>query len=236
LEKSTFRLSPASTSIIAISVFWYPLEVVMLNLSGRSYVHYYMAICAICTVLFAFLADRIEKVLVIYRIPAVNILVTLGWSIGIILTLIYNPINTMRVIYTPESNQNNQISETVQYLVANTQPDDKVLIWGAEPVINFLSNRSSATRFTYVNTFYTKGYGGKAVSAEVLADIQANKPLIIIYTGDTPFVNITPEHNCTLPSQALPDGMDSVMKAICANYHYFGNIGPAGWKIYRINQ
>lgn len=235
LEKTTFRLSSASTAIIAIAVLWYPTEVVMVNLSGRSYLHYYMALYAICTVLYALLTDQIKKLLAFWKIIGVNILVALGWSIGIVLTLIYNPIATMRVMYTPEGKQNNQIWMAVRYIVANTQPDDRVLIWGAEPVINFLSNRSSPLRYTYIYMFYTKGYGGKARSAELLADIQTKKPLLIIYTGDTPFVNITTDHQCEMPKDPLLAGMEDVMKTICSNYSFVGEIGKQGWKIYHIN-
>jgi hypothetical protein len=234
LGKTTFHLSPASSIISAVAVLWYPLEVGMVTLSGRSYLHYYMALIAVCTLLFTLLADQVKKLLSFWKIKGVNILVALSWSIGIILTLIYNPINTMRVLFGPEGNENHQIWQTVRYIEANTQPDNKVLIWGAEPVINFLSNRSSPIRYTYVYTFYTKGYGGRALSAELLSDIQTKKPILIIYTGDTPFINITAEHKCVLPKQPIPAGMENVMKSICSNYYYAGNIESTGWKIYHI--
>jgi hypothetical protein len=156
------------------------------------------------------------------------------WVIGIALTLAYNPINTMRIFYTP-GNDNNVWTESVRYIVANTQPDDKILIWGSEPVINFLSNRSSPVRYTYFyNTFYAKGYGGKSLSAELLNDLQTKKPVLIIYTGDTPFINITPDHVCVMPTQPLLAGMEDVLNDICSNYYYAGNIGSYGWRIYHI--
>ena len=235
LEKITYHLSSASTTIIAIAVLWYPIEMVMVNLSGRSYLHYYMAMVAICTVLFAFLADQIKKLLGFWRNINPELLLVSGWCIGIILTLIYNPINSLRVMYSTEGD--NQTWRAVRYIVANTQQDDKVLIWGAEPVINFLSNRSSPLRYPYLYPFYTINYRVKALSAEVLADIQTKRPVLIIYTEDTPFVNITPDGKCEMPTKPLLAGMKDVMKDICSNYHYVGEIGKAGagWKIYRIN-
>ncbi|MGB8212293.1 MAG: glycosyltransferase family 39 protein [Anaerolineales bacterium] len=235
LERINYHLPPASTTILAVAVLWYPIEVIMTNLSGRSYLHYYMAMCAVCIVLYAFLADQIKKLLVSWKIGGVNILITLAWCIGIALTLIYNPINTMRAFFTPGGNNSVQL-EAARYIDANTQPADKVLVWGAEPVVNFFSNRSSPFRYTYVYTFYTKGYGGKAISAELLADLQTRKPVLIIYTGDTPFVNITADHNCVMPKKGLLPGMDDVMKSICSNYYYVGNVGSTAWKIYHINE
>ncbi len=237
LEKTTYQLFPAAANtIIAVAVLWYPLEVGLVNFSERSYLHYYMAICAICTVLYAFLADQVKKLLISWKIPKVNILLVLGWIIGIGLTLIYNPINSMRAMFRPGEIANDQIWETVRYVVANSQPEDKVLVWGSEPVINFLSDRSSPVRYTYFqNTFYTQGYGGKNLSAELLSDLQTKKPVLIIYTGDTPFINITADHACVLPAQPLLDGMEDVMKDVCSNYSYVENIGSSGWKIYHIN-
>ena len=234
LEKITYHLSPASTTIIAVAVLWYPVEMFMVNLSGRSYLHYYMAIFAICTMLYAFLADELKKLLFFWKSARTDILLVLGWSIGIVLTLIYNPINTMRVMYASEGD--NQIWKTVRYILANTQPDDKVIIWGAEPVINFLSNRSSPLRYPYLYPFYTINYKVKALSAEVLADIQTKKPVLIIYTGDTPFVNFTADNTCKVPKSPPQAGMDNVMQAICSDYYYAGEIENTGWEIYRIDQ
>ena len=236
MDKVTFRFSPDAAILLTIVFLWYPIEIIMVTLSGRSYLHYYMAICAICCVLYAFLADQICKLLVSWKITRINFLLAAAWFTGILLTLLYNPINTMQVMYAPEGAENNQIWNSVRYILGNTRPDDKVLVWGAEPVINFLSERSSPIRYTYVYTFYTKGYGGKARSAELLSEIQVNKPLLIIYTGDTPFVNIHPDQTCTLPSQHLLAGMENVMEAICDNYHYVGLVDSTDWKIYRLNQ
>jgi hypothetical protein len=236
LEKTTYQLAPAATTIIAVAVLWYPLEVVLVNFSERSYLHYYMAICAIGIVLYAFLADQIKKLLVSWKAPVVNILLVLGWAIGIGLTLIYNPINSMPVMFMPGKIANDPIWESVNYIVANTQPTDQVMVWGSEPLINFLSKRSSPVRYTYFKTFYTAGYGGKALSAELMNDLQTKKPVLIIYTGDTPFINITAEHTCEMPSQPLLAGMDDVMKEICSNYSFVGNVGASDWKIYRSNQ
>ena len=235
LEKTTYTVSPASITIIAVTVFWYPIEVVMINLSGRSFLHYYMAICAVCAVLYAFLADQFQKAFHFAKPGKVNILLASVWVIGMALTLAHNPINTMRNFYTP-GNGNNVWTEAVRYVVAHTQPDDEVLVWGSEPVVNFLSNRSSPVRYTYFyNTFYTEGYGGKTLSAELLNDLQTKKPVLIIYTGDTPFINITADHTCVMPVQPLPAGMEEVMKDICSNYYYSEDIGSYGWKVYHIN-
>jgi hypothetical protein len=211
------------------------MEVVMLNFSDRSFLHYYMAICGVCAVLYAFLADQIRRAAHFRKPGKVNILLASVWAIGIALTLAYNPINTIRNFYTP-GNDNNPWAASVRYIVANTQPDDKVLVWGSEPVVNFLSNRSAPVRYTYFyNTFYAEGYGGKTLSAELLNDLQIKKPVLIIYTGDTPLVNITPDHACVMPVEPLPAGMEDVMKEICSNYYYAGDIGSFGWKVYHLN-
>jgi 4-amino-4-deoxy-L-arabinose transferase-like glycosyltransferase len=234
LEKKPFHFSPASTSIISIAVIWFPIELVMVNLSGRSYLHYYMAMCAIGMVMFAFLADRLIKLLGSLKAARAELISILIWSIAIVLTLVYNPINTLRIMYTPEG-KDNLTWKAVRYVVANTQPDDKVLIWGAEPVINFLSDRSSPLRYPYFYPFYTINYGRKALTAEVLEAVQHNKPVLIIYTGDTPFVNINADGKCKLPDGPLPAGMDNVLNAVCLNYHYAGELGKGNWKIYQVN-
>jgi hypothetical protein len=232
LENISYHLPPAAVSIIAIVVLWYPIEVIMVNLSGRSYLHYFMAICAVCTLLYAVLANQFQNLLGHFRVKIGNALLVSCWTVGIFLTLVYNPINSLQVFFTPD--HDNQYLKTVRYIDANTQPEDKVLIWGAEPVINFLSDRDSPLRYPYLYPFYTINYQVKALTAELLKELQANKPLLIIYTGDTPFVNITSDHKCELPVQTLLLGMEKVYKLICRYFYYNGTVGPAGWKVYHL--
>ncbi len=234
LQKIAYHLPLASNTIIALTVIWYPVELILVNLSGRSYLHYYMAVIPVCSMLFAFLADQIRRVLGFWKVGIGNALVVLGWAIGIILTLVYNPINAMREFYTPT--KDDQVQKTVRYIDANTRPGDTVLIWGAEPVVNFLSNRASPTRYPYLYPFYTINYEVKAFSAAVLSGIQTGKPVLIIYTGDTPFINISTDQKCELPSQPLLPGMENVLKAICSRYYYVGFVENTGWKVYHIDQ
>jgi 4-amino-4-deoxy-L-arabinose transferase-like glycosyltransferase len=236
LEKITYHLSPATVTIISVAVIWYPIEFVMINLSGRSYLHYYMTVCAVCTVLFTFLAGQFQKAFGLSKAKGLNIILVLAWSIGIAGTLAYNPVNPIKGAYIPEGDS--PILETVRYIDANTRPDDKVLVWGAEPLVYFFSQRSAPIRYTHLYPFYTENYGGEALSAELLASIQIKKPLLIIDTlnADLPFAKITPDHKCELPVQPLLAGMDQVMKAICADYYYVGEVDSTGWKIYRLNK
>jgi hypothetical protein len=60
---------------------------------------------------------------------------------------------------------------------------ESVYVWGAEPEINFLANRRSASRYPYLYPLQMPGYANQRRVAALLADLQASKPCAIVDTS-----------------------------------------------------
>jgi hypothetical protein len=74
----------------------------------------------------------------------------------------------------------NSRTNVVEYILQNTDSDDKVLIIGAESVINFLSRREAPTRYVYQYPLALTG--SRPMFEEYFNQILENDPLLIIDT------------------------------------------------------
>jgi hypothetical protein len=73
--------------------------------------------------------------------------------------------------------------QLVSYIQNHTNPDDFVLMWGAEASYNFAARRTSPTRFVYQTPLYNQK--DKINVTEFLQDILIKKPrLIVLRSGD----------------------------------------------------
>jgi hypothetical protein len=74
------------------------------------------------------------------------------------------------------------INPIVDYVTVNTEPGERVLVWGNDVWINYLADRQSPTRYIYQYPLFMPGYtDGKKVS-EFLEDIRTDPPSLIVST------------------------------------------------------
>lgn len=78
--------------------------------------------------------------------------------------------------------------DTAEYLRANTSPDDSVLVWGFQALVNFLAERRAPTRyvFNYPLTFeQPESEFRRQARATFLDDLETHQPLyIVLVTND----------------------------------------------------
>ncbi len=75
--------------------------------------------------------------------------------------------------------QNSNLLKVVDFLKEKSRQNDKILVWGADPSINFLSQRVSPTRYFYQYAIFTPVYGEEAYE-EFLQEIKKEKPQFIV--------------------------------------------------------
>jgi hypothetical protein len=105
----------------------------------------------------------------------------------------------------------------VNYVADQTEPGDKVLVWGNDLWINFDAGRESPTRYGYQYPLFMTGYTDRDKVTEFLADLQNAPPKLIVEpvvdTSEILPLNIGHSH-----SVEMPDGMDAVFEFIEKNY------------------
>ena len=165
-------------SLIVIALLDLPIEVLMILVSGRSILHYYLTplpvVAILAGVLVFTLSDLLGRLAALHRFQR--------WMPVVLLAIIVIS-QSVQVYYYPEyvhGVSSNSRANVVEFVVQNTNPEDKVLIIGAESLVNFLARRESPTRYVYQ---YPLALTGKRpMFEEYFNQIIENDPLLIIDT------------------------------------------------------
>lgn len=167
-------------------LFWFPIEIVLSNLSGRNFTHYYiswtLAVAVYCAFVFAEFwqiafktspphwwsegagvfvsAALIVMLFVIF--PSVGL--RYGQTVG----QLFNPARAMEYI-DPLS----------AYIRENTKPNDLVLTWYPERGINFVSERTSPVKYTNYPLFIDNSLT-EEIESTYIDGLITNRPELIL--------------------------------------------------------
>lgn len=158
-------------------VFGMMVEMALSGLSPYQYHHYYLALLPIFSLSSSVIIHEVDQ-----------ILVTSGkyknayWVIFLVIILSTQLSAQARGNYWPfvDRTSTPPQNEMVDYIRTNSDPDDTVLILGAEARINYLARRESPTRFVYQYPITNRYYSNEEMRDEFLSDIRRNKPRLVI--------------------------------------------------------
>jgi 4-amino-4-deoxy-L-arabinose transferase-like glycosyltransferase len=173
-------------ALILIALIDFPLELVFVGTSGQRYPHYYMTLLPVLAYLaglaFWFLFTRISQ---FHQTNKPQHYFAVCLLSVFIMTHATSYIG--RVIGQIRSKDLSAVS----YIMKYTDPDDFVLLWGAEASTNFLSRRRSPSRYVYLYPLYQSGYTNTKIVEEFLREIVQHKPSLIVDTHNsrTPFLD-----------------------------------------------
>ena len=209
--------------LLWIAVLDVPIEILMISTSTKNYAHYFMVLLPAFSILIAFLVFLV--------LSSRAKIFTQSAAIFFILALFFPPVGFIVEHIRPQPNL--QVSRTVDYIVENTGPEDRVLVWGTQTVVNYLSGRESPTRFVHQKPLFRAGYASTALSAEFLEGITTTPPKLIINTWlpSTPFVEISPDGTCRPPQAKYPESMGAVFYTICRDYRLVEILGKDQWVV-----
>jgi hypothetical protein len=220
----------------ANSHFWFPLviilidmpvEIALINTSGKNFRHYFLSILPGYSVLVGWLLNellaRVKNIAIVFKVAGGLLCIGLVFGPAII---------EMNRLLQPSTEAT--IQDTVKYIQEHTSAKDYVLMWGSQTTVNFLSGRQAPTRFVHQKPLFRPGYANAALSAEMLADLSTKTPKLIINTHlpSTPFLDIEKDGTCHYPDGPLPAGMDVVFQFICQNYEIETVITKDQWEVY----
>ncbi|MCZ7543616.1 MAG: hypothetical protein M5R40_08820 [Anaerolineae bacterium] len=230
LLRNRERLGPGRP-LVLVALAGLPLEMGLSALSGFPFPHYFTALLPTCAVLAGFVAyslasgegreRAVGRALVVVALVAAMIL----------------PLWQGVTMVTTPSSEAAQDRAVVEYVTRATGEDDTVLIWGAVSKLNYMAHRRSPTRYHYQYPLYMPGYQTAPMVAQFLAEIEANRPALIIDTASPagwlppldPSIRAgwAPGHFYT----PLPE-MEMVYAYIGANYRVIGAVGWMQWPVY----
>ena len=226
---------------VYLALIGLPVELAMVSVSGRGYMHYYLSLFPPLVLLIAFftwslggmagrqeLAGQQELAGPARRsMPAV-------WSALLIVPVLFSGVSmTIQKIHP---GADSQTTLTVRYIREHTRPDDTVLLWGNQAPVNYLSDREAPTRFVHQIPLINERYATQERIGEFNRDLEQKKPALIIDTRlasmPLPYKPGNPP-DCAATDQPHLAAMEPVYTYICANYRPVETIGPDSWIIYR---
>jgi len=134
-------------------IIW-PLEIILSGLSGRGYEHYFIswapAMAITCGYLFYFFAQIKSDLKIMQMINRHTVIILF------LISIIMMVINRQTVLeyrrpllnlFTHDQNSFEKTDRVSQYIRKFSDPGDKVLAWGGQTGINYMSGRDTPTPY-----------------------------------------------------------------------------------------
>ena len=242
-----FLVSFMQRKVTVFEVFlliWFPIEILLSNLSGRNFTHYYISWALALAVYSAFFFAEFWQLT--FKIPALE-----GWSDGfgamaslvLIVTLfVVSPSTWTRYGETISAGGGEYIDPVSAYIRDNSQPDDLVLTWYPEMGINFMAGRTSPVKYLYYPLFL-EGSLTDEIETSYLENLTANPPELILdcsrIVDAIPSLDpVTREEQYATPGvkkkMYIQPGMDEIFEFVEANYQIENTLGTC--LIFRLNE
>lgn len=202
---------------LLLGIVHYPIVLFLATASGRNYPHYfipfYSSIFLIFTGVYLLITQLDRK----HSQPYLSSILFLALFI---IGLPQPGRRLIRGVGGPYAY--NPFREVVQYIKDNSDEDDQVMVWGLETGINYISNRSAPSRFSYVDSLYYRSPIQAESAAILLDDITSNPPKFILDTRNPqyPFINGMSMEDCLATHPVDGTDLDKIIHFSCTNYRY----------------
>jgi len=217
-----------------------PVEMLLSSISGRSYVHYYMAWLPVAAVLAGGLVSELAR-------DAKREVVTLlgrSWHMqpALAALLAAAAVLPARGLLPPLLHLNGvgderDLGEGPRVIEEYARPDQSLLMWGAESTYNFFTRRRAPTRFVYQSPLIYCGYPTEQMARELAEAIATARPVVI--DASSGYTRIPPIDPARRAEWASPErdcalfGVGQALAFIDANYQLVHVIEPSGWGVYQ---
>ncbi len=162
-------------------LLWFPIEILLSNLSGRNFTHYYISWAPAMAVYAAFAFGEFWQAA--FKIPPRE-----GWSenagmaasaILIAMLFFVSPSTWERYGKALRADEKEYVDPLSAYVRAHTQPGDLVLTWYPEMRINFMAGRASPVKYVYYPLFL-EGSLTDEIEISYINDLKTHRPALIL--------------------------------------------------------
>lgn len=230
-------------------LIWFPIEILLSNLSGRNFTHYYiswiLAVAVYCAFVFA------EFWQVTFKISSLE-----GWSDGlgahvslalIVAAFVVFPASGTRYGQTlsqlfKRADAMEYVDPLSAYVRENTQPDDLVLTWYPEMGVSFMAGRTSPVKYLFYPLFL-EGSLTDEIESTYIEDLTTKRPEMILDCSRSvdaiPSLDpATREEQYSTPGlkkkMYLQPGMEQIFSFVSENYRIENAID--GCLVFRLNK
>ena len=221
--------------LLKLSLILLPIEVLLASTSGFDYGHYYLTVLPVGTILIAFAAYVVTKV-VSLPVPLLSAILLLAVAIYFIPIELNGIPSSIRRYTHDDGIMHGRHLQVAERIESETVPSDTILVWGAESKLYLLSGRDAPTRYFYQYPLILPGYSRPAIFDEFLSDVKAGNPEFIIDTRNSrlPPLNATELNSWEMDTHRYvysPDAFSSFLEFVDKEYEFIDEI--EGYAIYR---
>jgi 4-amino-4-deoxy-L-arabinose transferase-like glycosyltransferase len=212
---------------LLIALIDFPVQLIMISLSGFNFGHYYMSLLPSATVLCAFLfwslfsnSNRVQALI---------------WTSALAIPIIWFGVSA--IMKKTHFNEDKTIKAVAAYVQSVTQPGDPVFFWSNTAPLYLESERFSPSIYFFTDPLFLRGYTNRQQTGPFLEQLQASPPKMLVVAPNPyhPFVYLGDATQCSQLSDMdyalqtannqyhtkniiIPEGMPDVYAWICANY------------------
>jgi hypothetical protein len=212
--------------LILMALIDLPIEIFLITVSGRSILHYYLTLLPVIAILAGFLAALLPALFDIFlstSFPNIRRWLQVAVFLGILVTQLGQAERYREYVHALAEND---YAPVIDYVAAHTEEDDKVLLIGAESVVNFLARREAPTRYVY--QYPLALLGRRPMFEEYFNDILSDKPVLIVDTRGRERLDEKLYTPLQRRSQIVRDGV----KYLAEHYQQVAQFGD--WFVYRL--
>lgn len=220
--KKKLTISNSQHSIMLLMLIVFPLEILLINVTGSPYEHYYPTLLPVLALGTGFIFSLFDtNILHFENLSGFYKKITLAGTIILFALAGFADYHYKRIeILKIKVNE-----PLIHYLQENTQPEEEILVWGAETMVNFHTKRNSPTRYVYQYPLTKEGYTSEEKILEFLDDIIQNQPKYMIDSrSDTMPFFVFP-----IQSQRIEEKLNKIW----SGYEEVDEIN--WWKVYQLS-
>ncbi|MCJ7694425.1 MAG: glycosyltransferase family 39 protein [Anaerolineaceae bacterium] len=228
LGKVSIGITELPTPLL-LGIINLPIVMFLVVTSGRNYPHYFTTFFPSFFLLFygsILLINKIQK-LKIWRIITSSILISL-FIFGAIKP-VQKIVRGMGGPYTY-----NPFRQLVKYVQDYSTENDTVMVWSLESRLNYLSDRSSPTRYSNVHPAYLNSPIKEIAQKTIYEEITSRLPIFILdmKSPEYPFIEGMSQSDCLSAYHSEDSYLDKTIYFVCQNYMYTGQID--GIDVYKL--
>ena len=173
--------------MLTVAFLALPLEVIFVAISGRNFGHYYLTPMPAMAVAIAYLFERmlmgsLQRREISRWLAVVLILVGLllvSWLLAVLPDEIMSRSQFEELLREPLATSYFH-DDLERYVLAQTEPDESVLVWGYNPRLHFITGRRAPTGYLFHAQLLTPGSGGEERFDRFLQDLRNDLPSLIL--------------------------------------------------------
>lgn len=218
--------------LIAWAALTLPIEVFLSGLSGMNYQHYFIPLMLSYSILIAAGLERLAGWFSV-RFPKARHLAAPGLMLLVLAASL--PMARMIAVSYTERHPS-AMTKTGDFLRAQSQLDDRVMIWGGSAAPYLLAERVSPSRFFIVKSLYDfAAEVGDSRWDTFLSEMAANPPKFIVYIPDGRMgrVPLDAQGFCA-PGIAVIPGEARAFAQLCPMYRYRETINEGALDAYGV--